>query len=68
MEALLLASYGADDEALRALANERAQTVKGWFVDQGGVAPERVFVVAAKLTGEGIQDKGAPSRVDFSLR
>jgi hypothetical protein len=68
MEALLLASYGADDEALRALANERAQAVKGWFVDQGGVAPERVFVVAAKLTGEGIQDKGAPSRVDFSLR
>jgi hypothetical protein len=68
MEALLLASYGADDEALRTLANQRAQSVKEWFVDQGGVAPERVFVVAAKVSGEGIQDKGAPTRVDFSLR
>jgi uncharacterized protein involved in outer membrane biogenesis len=68
MEALLLASYGADDEALRTLANQRAQAVKQWFVDEGGVVPERVFIVAAKLTGEGIQDKGAPTRVDFSLR
>ena len=69
MEALLLASYGADDEALRTLANQRAQSVKEWFVvDQGGVAPERVFVVAAKVSGEGIQDKGALTRVDFSLR
>ena len=68
MEALLLASYSADEEALRALANQRALAVKEWFVGQGGIAPERVFVVAAKLTGDGIQDKGAPTRVDFSLR
>ena len=35
---LLLASYAVDDEALRALANRRAQTVKAWFTDQGGIA------------------------------
>ncbi len=68
MEALLLASYKIDDDALRALANRRAQTVKEWFVDQGGLAPERIFVVAAKLSADGITDKGAVTRVDFAIR
>jgi len=68
MEALLLASYRVDDEALRALANERAQTVKQWFAGTGGIPGDRVFIVAPKLTAEGIQDKGAPTRVDFALR
>ncbi len=68
MEALLLASFVVDDEALRTLGNRRAQTVKEWFVEKGGIASERVFVVAPKLTGEGIQDKGAPTRVDFAIR
>jgi hypothetical protein len=68
MESLLLASYGADDEALRALANRRALAVKEWFVGPGGIASERVFIVASKLTGEGVADKGAPTRVDFAIR
>jgi hypothetical protein len=68
MEALLLASYAADEVALRELANRRAQTVKEWFVGEGGVAAERIFIVAAKLGAEGIQDKGAPARVDFAIR
>lgn len=68
MEALLLASYGADEEALRGLANRRAQTVKEWLVDKGSVASERIFVVAAKLSSEGISDKGAATRVDFAIR
>ena len=68
MEALLLASYRVDDEALRSLANQRAQAVKQWFVGAGGVSTERVFIVAPKLTTDGIQDKGTPTRVDFALR
>lgn len=68
MEALLLASYGADEEALRGLANRRAQTVKEWLVEKGSVPSERIFVVAAKLSSEGISDKGAPTRVDFAIR
>jgi hypothetical protein len=68
METLLLASYRVDDEALRSLANERAQAVKQWFASAGGVSGERVFIVAPKLTADGIQDKGAPTRVDFALR
>ena len=68
MEALLLASYTADETALRDLANRRAQSVKDWLVGQGGVSSERVFVVAPKLTGAGIEDKGALTRVDFSIK
>jgi len=68
MEALLLASYRVDDEALRTLANRRAQTVKEWFAGPGAVAADRVFVVAPKLGGEGIDDNGAPMRVDFALK
>jgi uncharacterized protein involved in outer membrane biogenesis len=68
MEALLLASYRVDDEALAALANRRAQTVKEWFARKGNLPPDRVFVVAPKLTSAGIDDKGAPTRVDFAIR
>ena len=68
MESLLLASYGIDDESLRALANRRAATVKEWFAGKGGIASERMFVVAPKLTADGIQDKGAPTRVEFAIR
>jgi len=68
MEALLLASYRADDEALHSLANRRALAVKEWFVGTGAIASERVFVVASKLSDDGISDKGAPTRVDFSIR
>ena len=68
MESLLLKSYGVDDEALRALANERSENVKEWFTGKGGIASERMFIVAPKLTADGIPDKGAPTRVDFAIR
>ena len=68
MEALLLASYPVDDEALRALANERAQAVKTWLAESGGIAPERMFLVASKLGADGVKDDGAPTRVDFALK
>ncbi|HET9045549.1 MAG TPA: hypothetical protein VFO33_01225, partial [Casimicrobiaceae bacterium] len=68
MEALLLASYTVDDEALNALANERAQTVKSWLTDNGGVPAERMFLVASKLGADGVKDGGAPTRVDFALK
>jgi uncharacterized protein involved in outer membrane biogenesis len=68
MEALLLASYRVDDAALTALANQRAQAVKAWFVGQGGIPAERVFIIAPKLNGEGIEGPGAKTRVDFAIR
>ncbi|HEX4942813.1 MAG TPA: DUF748 domain-containing protein [Usitatibacteraceae bacterium] len=68
MEAMLLASYRIDDEALRELANHRANVVKEWFGRKGNVAPERVFVIAPRLDAEGIKADGAPTRVDFAIR
>jgi hypothetical protein len=68
MEALLLASYPVDDEALATLANRRAQAIKEWFAHEGGVAPERIFIVKPKLNGDGIKDQGSPTRVDFAIR
>jgi hypothetical protein len=34
----------------------------------GLVGRERLFLVEPKLSAEGIQDKGAKTRVDFSLK
>ena len=68
MEALLTASYGADDDALRKLANERALAAKEWLVEKGGVPSERVFVVASKMGSDDVKDKGAPTRADFAIR
>jgi hypothetical protein len=62
MEAMLLASASVDDDALRQLANARAQAVKDALVSRN-VAAERVFLIAPKLTTE-----ASPSRVDLALR
>ena len=68
MEKLLLASYAVTDDSLRDLAMRRAQAVKEWFVGPGGIAADRIFVVAPKLGGDGIEDKGVPTRVDFAMK
>jgi uncharacterized protein involved in outer membrane biogenesis len=68
MEQLMLANAAASEEDLRLLANRRAQSAKDWLVGKGGIPAERVFLVAPKLTPEGIKDKGKPERVDFSLK
>ncbi|MGK8209440.1 DUF748 domain-containing protein [Burkholderia cenocepacia] len=56
----------ADDNALRALAQQRAQAVRQYL--EGKIDSRRVFVVAPKLDAKGIQDKGATTRVDFGLQ
>ena len=68
MEQLMLANAKVADDDLRQLANARAQSAKGWLVESGKVAPERVFIVAAKTGAEGVKDSGKTTRVDFSLR
>jgi hypothetical protein len=76
MEAMLYASAKVDDEALRALANARAQAVKVAVVAKG-VAAERLLLVAPRLgddAGGGATAGGAtpaaaaPTRVDLALR
>ncbi|WP_342705452.1 DUF748 domain-containing protein [Burkholderia arboris] len=56
----------ADDNALRALAQQRAQAVRQYL--DGKIDSSRVFVVAPKLDAKGISDKGATTRVDFGLQ
>jgi hypothetical protein len=68
METLMLTHAQVTEEDLRVLANSRAQSAKDWIVTEGKVPADRVFIVAPKLTPEGIKDKGKPTRADFSLK
>jgi hypothetical protein len=68
MEAMLLANHRVDDDALRELANHRAQAVRDWLAGKGNIPAERVFIVAPRLTAEGLKAEGAPARVDFAIR
>ncbi|WP_175839692.1 DUF748 domain-containing protein [Burkholderia contaminans] len=56
----------ADDNALRALAQQRAQAVRQYL--DGKIDSSRMFIVAPKLDAKGIEDKGATTRVDFGLQ
>jgi len=67
MEALILANTAVGDEALRQLAQERAQAVKTALLEKGQVPAERIFLLAPKVeAGEG--EGGAGRRAGFSLR
>ena len=68
MENLMLTHAQVTDEDLRLLANARAQVAKEWIVTEGKVTAERVFIVAPKLSAEGIKDKGKPTRADFAVK
>ena len=68
MERLLLASYVADDDALRQLANDRAQRAKRRLVEDEHVAGDRVFLVAPSAGTPAAKESARPSRVDFALR
>ncbi|KON79522.2 DUF748 domain-containing protein [Azoarcus sp. PA01] len=67
MEALMLANIAVDDEALRHLAQERAQSVKSRLLEKGEIAANRVFLLAPKV--EAAQDaEGSGRSATFSLR
>jgi hypothetical protein len=62
----LLAEHAPIDQlSLRTLAQDRAAAVQQWF--DGKVDLARIYTVAPKLDADGIKDKGAATRVDFSL-
>jgi uncharacterized protein involved in outer membrane biogenesis len=83
MEATLFADAKVDDDALRLLANARAQSVKDALAAKG-VAGERLFLIAPHLGSEGVAPMAAatspgsgapepataasPRRVDLALR
>ncbi|WP_449428686.1 DUF748 domain-containing protein [Rhodanobacter umsongensis] len=65
MEKLLQANVQVDQDALRHLAERRADAVRQWF--RGKLDDKRVFVSAPKLDAKGIDDKGKTTRVDFGM-
>jgi hypothetical protein len=76
MEAMLYAQAKVEDDALRALANTRAQAVKDAIAAKG-VPGERLFLLAPRLGAEGgatgagastVAKAGSPHRVDLALR
>lgn len=68
MESLIFANTKVSEEDLRLLAEHRAQMVRDRLTGAAHVPSERVFIVAPRLSAEGIKDKGKTTRVDFSLR
>ncbi|WP_035877724.1 DUF748 domain-containing protein [Cupriavidus sp. amp6] len=68
MEKLLMANATVTEADLKRLAEQRALVVKQSLERDGKVPESRLFLTAPKLTAEGIKDKGAPNRVDFSIR
>ncbi|HTT13157.1 MAG TPA: DUF748 domain-containing protein [Burkholderiaceae bacterium] len=68
MEQRLLAAITVGPDDLRKLALDRADAVRNQLETTGKIARERMFLVEPKLTPEGIADKGATTRVDFSIK
>ena len=68
MEQLILAHTKVTPDDLRALADQRAQATRNYLKNTGKIALQRIFLIAPQLSADGINDKGATSRVDFALR
>ena len=68
MEKLILTSVQVGDDDLRLLAQQRAQAVKTWLLEQGKVPAERVFLLAPRSGDDGKHPKARVSRVDFARR
>ncbi|MFZ6657040.1 DUF748 domain-containing protein [Undibacterium sp. TJN19] len=67
-EKMILTNTTVTPDALRVLAQKRADTVRDYLEDVAGIERERLFLIAPKLNADGIKDKGSPNRVDFSLK
>jgi hypothetical protein len=65
MRQMLETNMPVDENALRQLAQRRADTVRNFL--QGKIDDKRLFVLAPKLDAKGIEDEGKTTRVDFSL-
>ncbi|HJV27803.1 MAG TPA: DUF748 domain-containing protein [Aromatoleum sp.] len=69
MEALLMANTPVDDNALRQLAQLRAQMVKDALLAEGKVSAERIFVLTPHIGGgDDAKEGGAGRRTLFSLK
>ncbi len=65
MRKLLETNMPVDENALRQLAQSRADAVHNFL--QGKIDDKRLFLPTPKLDAKGIEDQGKTTRVDFSL-
>jgi hypothetical protein len=68
MQKLIVDNTPVTEDDLRNLAQRRADVVRNYLQDQSIISADRIFLIAPKLTAEGIKDKGQGSRVDLSLQ
>jgi hypothetical protein len=68
MERLILENTPIGPTELRELALHRADSVRKYLEESAKIPLDRVYLVAPKLTADDIKDKGAATRVDFSLK
>ncbi len=68
MEQLILTNSVVSDDDISNLALRRESVVHVYLTDVCHVAAGRLYAIAPRLTGEGITDKGAISRVDLDLK
>lgn len=68
MQQLIVDNTPVTEDDLRNLAQRRADVVRNYLQDQSIISADRIFLIAPKLTAEGIKDKGQGSRVDLSLQ
>ncbi|WP_243050157.1 DUF748 domain-containing protein [Dyella sp. RRB7] len=65
MRSLMETNVAVDDKAMHELAERRAAAVQAWF--KGKLDDKRVSLKDPKLNADGIDDKGATTRVEFGL-
>jgi len=68
MEKLIITNTPVTDDDISTLALRRESVVHVYLTDVCHVAPGRLYSIAPRLSGEGITDKGAISRVDLDLK
>lgn len=59
MQTLLLAHFTPNDSDLLTLAETRAQQTQSWLIEQGKIAPERLFLRSAKIIPH--EESGKPA-------
>lgn len=73
MESLLLGAIKIGPQAVRTLASRRAQTVREWLATEGGIAGDRMFVLAPRTSPDSTgpnqsKPQCSASCAEFSLR
>jgi hypothetical protein len=68
MEKLIITNTTVSEQALRNLAQNRAEQVRQYLTKQGQIPAERIFVLAPSLQTTPEEKEGNFQRADFSLK